>query len=73
MALEQDPHVAVGEIGALVAERAAAQMQDERVLAQHVAITGGRGAHAQVVFLAIAQTEYRIEHSDCVDQRAADV
>jgi hypothetical protein len=46
MAIEQDSHVAFGQIGALVAERAAAQVQDECILAQHVAIPGSRSPHA---------------------------
>jgi hypothetical protein len=73
MSIEQDSHVSFGKIGALVAERAAAQMQDECILAQHVAIAGSRRAHAKVVFLAVAQAKHRIEHPDRTDQRAADV
>src|SRR5258708_265631 len=73
MTLEQQRHVALGEIDALIAERAAAQVQHERVLAEHVAVARRRRAQAEVVFLAVAQAERRVECADRVEQRAADV
>src|SRR4030081_3868244 len=73
MVFQKYGHVAPREITALGAERAAAQMDHERIVAENVAKSGASGAHAKVVFLAVAQTEDRIEGSDRVDECAHDV
>ena len=46
---------------------------DEGIVAQHVAIARRGRAHAEVVLLAVAQPEHRIEVADRVEQRAPDV
>src|ERR1700676_4854483 len=73
MVFEKYGHVAPREITALGAERAAAQMDHERIVAENVAKSGASGAHAKVVFLAVAQTEDRIEGSDRVDECPPDI
>src|ERR1700680_4089686 len=73
MVFEQYGHVAPREITALGAERTAAQMDHERIVAENVAKSGASGAHAKVVFLAVAQTEDRIEGSDRVDECPPDI
>src|SRR5207302_7499852 len=73
MVFEKYGHVAAREITTLGAERAAAQMDHERIVAENVAKSGGSGAHAKVVFLAVAQTEDRIEGSDRVDECPSDI
>ena len=60
------------ELGLLPGERTAADVHDERVVGEHVAPAGARGAQAQVVLLAVAQAERQVEDADRVDQRAAD-
>src|SRR5215471_10743782 len=73
MSFEQQRSIARGEIGSLVAEGTAAEMQHESVLAQHVAESSGCGAHAVVVLFTIAEPERGIKESDRVDQGAADI
>src|ERR1700680_2574327 len=73
MVFEKYGHVAPREITALGAERTAAQMDHERIVAENVAKSGASGAHAKVVFLAVAQTEDRIEGSDRVDEGPPDI
>ena len=57
----------------LADERAAAQMQHERVVAEHVPVAGAVRAQAEVVLLAVAAPERRVEHADGIDQLALDV
>src|SRR5262249_39068629 len=57
----------------LVAERAATQVHDERVVAKNVAKAMLGRPHAIVVFLSVAQPEHGIERTDLVDQYASDV
>ena len=73
MVFEKYGHVAPREITALGAERAAAQMDNERIVAENVAKSGASGAHAKVVFLTVAETEDRIEGSDRVDECPSDI
>src|SRR5450432_270907 len=73
MALQQNRHVPLGELSALGTERAAAQMHDERIVAENVAKPGTAGAHAKIILLAVAQPENRIEDADRVDQRPPDI
>src|SRR5207302_6735925 len=73
MVFEEYGHVAAREITTLGTERAAAQMDHERIVAENVAKSGGSGAHAKVVFLGVAQTEDRIERSDRGDYCSPDI
>src|SRR5689334_1577048 len=73
MTLEQQSDVPLRERGALVAERAPSEVQNEGVLAEHVAIACRSGSQAQIVFLAVAEAEDRIEVPDRIEERAPDV
>ena len=73
MALEQQRGVAYAKRLLRSHERPASHVHDERVVAEHVAPARPRGAHAEVVLLAVARAECRIEHPDFVEQRATNV
>ena len=73
MARYDERKVGLAELCLLGFEGAAADVNDERVVAQHVAPSGARRPQAQIVFLAIASAERRIERADRIDQRATHV
>ncbi len=52
------------EFGLLLRERAPAGVHDERIVGEHVAPAGARRPQAEVVLLAVARAERRIEHAD---------
>ena len=73
MPLEQDRGVANAERLLRAFERAAAGMQHERFVAQHVAKPRSVRTQAKIVLLAVTCAEGCVERANRVDQRAADV
>ncbi len=73
MTRDQQRHIALRQLAPRAAERAAPRVHDKCVVAEDVAEARGRRAHAEVVLLAVAQSEDRIERSDGINQGAADV
>jgi len=73
MLCEQALHVLLRQRALLAVEGTAAHMQDEGVIAQHVAVTDLHRAHAKIIFLAIPQAEgFRVKQADFIQQRAPD-
>ena len=71
MTRDEQREVALRELALAAFERAAARMHDERVVGENVAPAGARGAQAEVVLLAVAGAEDRIERAERIDRRAA--
>src|SRR5947209_1757541 len=70
VAIEKEIEIAASERNLVVIEGPRAEVQHERVVAQHIAITGGKSPQAEIVLLAVTAPEDRIEHADSLDQRA---
>jgi hypothetical protein len=56
------------ELGLLALERTSANVQDERIVAEHIAKPRLRRAHAKIVFFSVPGAKYGIEGTDRVDQ-----